>query len=305
MPRATRAIAVACIAVSSGAHATENGGTSRPPGVDTVRVGVMGPQGSLFMLSTASHYVADRFLDGSGNDRAGLSNVDFSFTAVSTRLSYVWRDVKLLGADVESRGGIVLYADGNSEFDLAAPPLHRKFSASGLGDMFLGPVMLGWKAGDFHHIGGILLFLPTGKFDAANPVSVGRNYWAASPSWFFSWFPGAQWEVSGSAFYTVTGKNDDTDYKSGRDVAFDWGIGYSPSPRWQFGANGYFYRQVTNDERAGQVVGDGNRGKAIAVGPFLRYIGQGWGLTLKWQHETEVANRAKGDRLYLQWFLRL
>lgn len=305
MPRAGPAIALACLISSGGAHATENGGTSRPPGVDTVRVGFMPPQGSLVLLSTASHYAADRFVDGSGNDRAGISNVDFSFTAVSTRLSYVWRDVKLLGADVESRGGMVLYADGNSEFDLQAPPLHRKFSASGLGDAFLGPLMLGWKAGDFHHIGGILLFLPTGKFDPANPVSVSRNYLAASPAWFFSWLPTTKWEVSGSAFYTVNDKNDDTDYKSGRDAALDWGIGYSPAPGWQLGANGYFYRQVTNDERSGQVVGDGNRGKAIAMGPFLRYAGKGWGLTFKWQHETEVANRAKGNRFYLQWFLGL
>jgi hypothetical protein len=65
------------------------------------------------------------------------------------------------------------------------------------------------------------------------------------------------------------------------------------------------YGQLTDDKQAGQVVGDGNRGKAIAIGPFLRYSGRGWGVALKWQHETEVANRAKGDRLYLQVFLRL
>ena len=57
--------------------------------------------------------------------------------------------------------------------------------------------------------------------------------------------------------------------------------------------------------QAGQVVGDGNRGKAIAIGPFVRYYGKGWGITFKWQHETEVANRAKGERFYLQAMVRL
>jgi hypothetical protein len=308
MRRSASAVTLALVlAAPPAATGTENGGTSRPPGVDTVRVGFMPPPGSLFMLSTAAHYTADRFLDGSGNDRPGISNVDFSFSAVSTRLGYVWPGVNLLGADVETRGGIVLYAHGKSDFDLQLPTgrVHRSFSAEGLGDMFLAPVLLGWHQGDFHHIAGLLVFVPTGDFDRANPVSVGRNYWGAAPSWYFTWLPGPPWEVSGSAFYTVNGTNDDTNYKSGREAAFDWGIGYSPSPGWQLGASGYFYRQVTNDVQNGQVFGDGNRGKAIAVGPFLRFFGKGWGLTFKWQHETEVANRAKGERFFLQAMIQL
>lgn len=308
MRRTAHATVLACaLATATTALATENGGSSRPPGVDTVRVGVLPPAGSIFMLSTASYYSADRFLDGSGNDRPGISSVDFSFAGVSTRLSYVWPGVELLGAKAETRGGIVLYADGQSDFDLQLPSgrVHRSSSASGLGDMFLGPLMLGWQSGNFHHIAGVLLFVPTGDFDRTVPVSVGRNYWGAAPSWYFSWFPSEPWEVSGSAFYHVNGKNDDTDYRSGREAAFDWGIGYSPAPGWQFGANGYFYRQVTNDEQGGHVVGDGNRGKAIAIGPFLRYYGKGWGATFKWQHETEIANRAKGERFYLQVMVRL
>jgi hypothetical protein len=49
-------------------------------------------------------------------------------------------------------------------------PSYREFARTGGGIV---------EAGNIH---------TTSKFDRANPVSVGRNYWAASPAWFYSWF---------------------------------------------------------------------------------------------------------------------
>lgn len=307
MQRAAHATLACALASGTVALATENGGTSRPPGVDTVRVGVMPPPGTMAALTTVSHYSADSFVDGSGNPRAGIFKMDLDFSAVATRLQYTWPELQLMGANVETRAGMALYARGSLALGVQTPAgaMHSDFESSGVGDMFVGPLMLGWRTGNFHHIAGMLVFVPTGKFDRAIPPSVGRNYWAASPAWFFTWFPGDEWELSGSLFYNVNRENPDTGYRSGREASYDWGIGYTPSRGWQFGANGFFYRQVSNDEQAGQVVGDGNRGKAIGIGPFLRFFGDGWGTTFKWQRETEVANRAKGDRFYLQVFMRL
>ena len=50
------------------------------------------------------------------------------------------------------------------------------------------------------------------------------------------------------------------------------------------------------------VVGDGNRGQAVAFGPALRWHphDKPYGITLKWQHEELVENRASGDRILLQ-----
>lgn len=293
------------VAASGGAFATEGGGTSKPPGVDTARVGIMPPPG-LFFTGTASRYTADRFLDGSGRERAGISNVDLDVHAVSMRLQYVWPGIKVWGADVETRGGVAA-AKSKLAFDIQTPGgrIRRQSASSGLGDAFFAPVLLGWHGERFHQVAGALAFLPIGKFDAANAASIGRGYAAFSPAYFFTWLPDEALEVSGSLFYLVNRENRDTAYRSGQEASIDYGLGYTPRPGMQFGLNGYAYRQVTDDEQAGRRVGDGNRGQALAIGPFLRFYGQGWGVTLKWQHETKVENRADGNRLYLQVAIKL
>jgi hypothetical protein len=60
----------------------------------------------------------------------------------------------------------------------------------------------------------------------------------------------------------------------------------------------YVYKQVTDNEDGGKVAfNGGNRGRAVAVGPFVRYRpSRDWGVTVSWQPEFLVENRASGNR---------
>ena len=307
MRHITRATVLAgALAASSAVLATEGGGSIKPPGLDTILSGVMLPPG-LFLTSTTSAYNADRLLDGSGRDRAGISNVDVRARVLSARVTYVWPGVQVWGADVETRAG-ALFGDVKLARDVETPGgrVRQEASSSGQGDMFVAPVLLGWHSERFHQIAGAMLFIPTGKFDAANPASIGRGYYAASPGYFFTWLPSAPVEVSGSLFYLVNAENRDTRYRSGNEATFDYSLGYNFRPGWQLGANGYLYRQVTDDKKAGAVVGDdGTRGQAMAFGPFVRVYGRGWGVSLRWLRESGVENRAKGDRFYVAMGIKL
>jgi Protein involved in meta-pathway of phenol degradation len=52
----------------------------------------------------------------------------------------------------------------------------------------------------------------------------------------------------------------------------------------------------------GQVVGEGNKGQVVTIGPFIRYHqSPDWGAILKWQAETAVENQAQGNRFILQF----
>lgn len=78
------------------------------------------------------------------------------------------------------------------------------------------------------------------------------------------------------------------------------------TPAWQVGANGYLYKQVTDDKLNGVTVAGGNRGQVAAIGPFVRYHpSRDWGVTLKLQHEGMVENRTAGTRVFLQFALKL
>ena len=73
-------------------------------------------------------------------------------------------------------------------------------------------------------------------------------------------------------------------------------------PFTRLGFSGYIYKQLTDDRLNGVAVAGGNRGQALAIGPSLRYrYSKDFGITLKWQTEFNVENRAIGNRFYVQF----
>ena len=290
------------------ARATEGGGSSKVLGVETIRSGVMGDPGSLGMAIVAGHYTAHKTHDGAGNPRPGISNFDLSFIVVGVRMAYVWKDVKLWGADIDTRVAYALYVKPDLSFDVATPggSMHRAGSASGTGDALIAPVSLGWHSDAYHQIASVEIYVPAGRFDATKLVNQSRGYYSVAPVYRFTWLPTGALEVSGNLVHLYNFKNPDTDYTSGRELVFDYGIGYAVAPGWQTGASGYVYRQLSDDKINGTVVGDGNRGQVVAIGPFIRYHGiPNWGITFKWQIEDHAKNRAQGNRFFLHIMRRL
>lgn len=307
-PRRFAMIAVVTAVFAPGfAWSTEGGGTSKALGVDTVLAGVMPPPG-MRLTTFLAYYDADKTLDGAGNPRPGISNFSLQAEAVTLRFQYVWPGVELWGANVETRVGASVYVNARVQFDVQTPGgrVHRQSSDSGLGDMLFGPALLGWHSERFHQTAGFELFVPTGSFSTTQLANVGRGNNAIGPAYLFTWFPTDGTEVSVSSIYLYNWKNHDTNYQGGQEVSIDYGLGYALSPAWQTGLSGYFYKQVTDDRLNGQSVPGGNRGQAVAVGPFIRYHpDKDWGITFKWQWETSVENRTEGNRFFLQFALKL
>jgi hypothetical protein len=286
--------------------ATEGGGTSKALGVDTVMAGVMPPPG-LQITNFLVYYTASNTLDSSGNDRPGISNFDLSVFAETLRLRYVWPKVELFGANIETRFGFNAITDVDVSFDVQTPfgSIHLKDSTTNVGDSLVG-IILGWHGKRLHQMFGPEFFLPTGRFSSNRLTVTGRGYYAIGPSYWFSWFPIDEIEVSGALIYLINLENPETNYDSGNEISFDYNLGYFLTRDWEIGASGYIYKQVLDDEQNGRVVGDGNQGQVVAVGPALRWHphDKNYGITLKWQHEELVENRASGERFFLQFALQ-
>lgn len=295
-------LALAAAILPKSVSATEGGGTSKALGVDTVLSGRMPPPG-LNIMSFTAFYTADRTLNSDGNDVPNLTNFDLFVFAEVLRFRYVFPHVTFLGANLEARFGITLMNEIDLSFDVRTPRgmIHRQDSTSNLGDSLAG-LILGWHGEHFHQMFGPEIFLPTGQFRTTALTNTSRGYYAVGPSYWFSWFPSEQIEVSGALIYLINFENPDTNYLSGQELSFDYNLGYWITRDWELGLSGYAYKQVTDDERNGLTVGDGNRGQAVAFGPALRWHphDKNYGVTLKWQHEELIENRAKGDRFFLQ-----
>lgn len=281
--------------------ATEGGGSSYPVGVETNFSGIMLPEGANLLLYD-QHYAADHVRGDNGEDNRRIAYFRSRADVLAVRLSYVWPERRLAGATLESRLVLPL---PNLDLDLgidrgALPPLDRSGSASGIGDLTLAPLLLGWHGATLHQLTGVEVILPSGDYDLSRPVNAGRNYHQFAALYGVSWLPG-RWESSARLRYGINSRNPATDYRSGNELSFEFSAGYKFAPGWSAGLNGYLYRQLGADQQGGLRVGDGNRSAADAIGPYLAWsISKQLSLVGKLQFETAARNRAEGERFWLQ-----
>jgi hypothetical protein len=280
---------LALFLITNPAVATERGGSIYPQGPENFQAGILPPPGT-YLTNYLNYYTADRF-----NDRNGGSTIPrFRLWAVAEtlRLTHV-TPIKLFGA--------------NYAFQTLIPFVHldveageRLQSRSGIGDITLTPIILGWHAESLHWAVGADVNLPIGPYDKDDLANIGRNHVNIEPVFAISYYAPNGPELSAKFMYDFNFENPATNYRSGQEFHFDYYAGWSLG-RWSLGLNGYFYQQVTDDEVEDiRVAPDGNRGRVLAVGPALRYKLGGASLVLSWQHETLARNRPEGDKLWLK-----
>ncbi|MES2258222.1 MAG: transporter [Pseudomonadota bacterium] len=299
----TAAIAALLLACAGTANATEGGGNSYALGVETNYAGLMFPDG-LHMLAYYAHYNGMHSMDNAGNDSTKLAYFHSEVNSVALRVTYVWPGIKWLGASVETRAALPVPTI-DLKLGIARPPalgtLDKSGGETGIGDLQLAPILLGWHDGALHQTAGIEGFLPTAHYDAAENVNIGRNYRQIAPIYALTWLPGAS-QYSLKLRYARNGTNHDTGYRSGDELSVEFSAGTALAPGLSAGVNGYLYRQTTDDKLKGLVVnGNGNRGRVAALGPYLSYSATPKvTFILKLQPEFSARNRSQGTRLWLQ-----
>jgi hypothetical protein len=285
-------------------YATEGGGNNYPVGVNTLLSGVQPAPGNHIYVYL-EEYEATMLEGNNGNPSGSVSDFSLHAQAAAFRLSHVWQDVTFLGATLETRSNIP-FVDLDLHFDAHTPKgtVYKSGTATGLSDLTVGPLFLGWHLGNLHQELGLEFFLPTGSYDASRLVNPGRHYYSMQPNYAITWIPVPSVEFSARALYSVNSVNHVTDYHSGNEFIVDYNAGFRFTPMWQVGASGYFYRQLTDDTQYGQSVdGNGNRGQVFAVGPAIAYGTHKFSVALKYQREMMVRNRPEGNRIWLQMYM--
>jgi hypothetical protein len=301
--RNVSAVVVALLTATT-VMATEGGGSQYAIGVETNFSGLMLPEG-FHQFIYYSHYDAKHSKDNSGNDNPRLAYFKVRSDAIATRLSYVWSNVKFLGANVETRAAIAI-PTLNVSLGIARPsplkPLDRSGTQTGLGDLSLAPVLLGWHSPTFHQTAGSEFFLPVGNYDVLEPVNTGRNYYSIAPFYAVTWFPSKGIDVSSKVRVGFNGKNKDTNYRSGNELTVEFSGSVRVNESLALGLSGYVYQQISDDKQNGvSVNGNGNRGRVQAIGPSLTYnFTPQFAVIAKLQQEFNAVNRPQGTRLWLQ-----
>ena len=283
------------------AHATEDGGSQHPLGVATILQGVAPTPPGFNIINDDVFYNSDRV----NNSRGAKAVPNFHVDVMASVLRLDYSLDEPIGGIRFGAKLIMPFPRVNLTIGSGAGALHQE--KAGLGDIAVVPLVAGWEfetpVGHLNQSGEFGIVLPTGSFQATDAVNLGRNYTAFGFSQGNSLFPTKDTHIGFVTNYIIGNKNPATNYQSGDEFILDWSMGYEITRDFAVDISGYYYKQITNDYRAGVLVnGDGNKGQAVGIGPQIRFKFHPGAISFKWHTEIAVQNRAQGNRFWVQFY---
>jgi hypothetical protein len=182
---------------------------------------------------------------------------------------------------------------------------------TGVGDIVVNPMVLGWHGSHWHAAASVDFILPTGFYDVNDPrVSIGAHYYSFDHLVAVSYMPKRGWEGSLKLMYNIKTINPATNYHSGQELHADYAAGKHVKSG-MIGATGYALKQTTDDTVNGQIVpaapglwDAGRKGQVFAIGPSAGYTNRHHVTFMtQWQHETLVRNRFGGDKFWFKMII--
>lgn len=178
-------------------------------------------------------------------------------------------------------------------------------NTGGLGDLNVGP-FLQWdpimgKNGPvmFNRI-ELTAILPTGNYEASDPLNAGSNFYSFNPYWSATWLPAKKCEVSWRLHYLWNSENDDTNLQPGQAVHLNLATSYEVLKGLRLGFNGYFFKQITDSE-VNDVKQPGKE-QVLGLGPGLLYsFSKDNHLFANAYFETAGESRTEGQRYVIRW----
>ncbi|MGK5078704.1 SphA family protein [Janthinobacterium sp. HLX7-2] len=292
------AAVIAGAALCGQAAATEGGGSIYPNGVENFLVGAMPPPG-FYPLVYATSYHATELRDDRGNDiAAAIGGFKADVAGVIPRFIWVTGQ-KVLGGQLAVHAIVPLL---NVDVRVGA----NRSRNTGIGDINLAAALGYHVSPELHYVVALETNAPTGRYDRSDVANIGRNYWNIEPLIAVSYIQPKGLNADIKLMYDYNFRNNDTDYKSGQELHADYALGWGLGKGFVAGVSGYIYRQITDDKVAGHAVAGGNRGRAFAIGPSLRYQNdKGWMFTAKYEKQYDVRNRSSGGAFWIKTLIAL
>lgn len=276
---------IACAAV-----ATENGASVYPVGVETVLPGMTPGPGGTMLYEFSVFYTANQTDNSLGKSAA--PEFKLRVQADAFKIVHNW-NVHILGGMLNSNIAVPLVFQ-----ELHIPPgKYEKFS---IGNVDVGVFQIGYhrKALHWYYEGDV--WLPGTAFSKNDVLNIGQHNFAAGPVGGFTYMAHRR-ELSSKLVYIINFNDVTTRYRGGNEFNWEYDGMHQVTRAIALGANGYWYKQTTNDLQNGLIVGDGNRGRDLAIGPEVRvHVGEREGFALKFLHDTLVQNKPRGNAYWFQ-----
>lgn len=241
---AAAALAVA-LSASAGGHYV--------PGVEGIQGASVPPPGTYYLGYLVDYNIEQLKSPGTSNDIPG-SNTG---TVVALANRVVWiSNTKFLGADFGMETIIPVLG---TSLTFNTPGISD--TQTGLGDIYLGPVVLGWHGANWDAVAAAGFWLDNAS--SSTPAAPGKGYKSTMLTGGATYYFDAAKQISGSALMRFeTNSEKSNGFKPGNQVTVEWGIGKVMGPV-QVGVVGYDQMQVSNDSGPGA---SGNSSSRHAIG---------------------------------------
>lgn len=236
MNRIANAAALALLVATTGAQADGH----YVPGVEGLQAPSVPPEGVYYLGYLVNYNINSLRAPGSSEDVPGRNKG--TVTALANRLVWVTKH-KFLGADygVETiipvmRTSLTFNGAGVSD------------SSSGVGDIYLGPVVLGWHGPQWDAVAAAGLWLDNAS--SSNPAAPGKGFKSTMLTGGLTYYFDGAKTISGSALarYEINTKKDG--FRPGQQLTVEWGLGKSFGA-FSAGMVGYSQWQTTKDKGVG------------------------------------------------------
>ena len=214
------------------------------PGDFGLQSGSQAPPGLYLIAPLYVRYDSDTLRNGLGN--ALPAETEINVNAYVFGVTWV-SNAKVLGANYSFQ--FYLPFTNNA---LEAPILGIEQSTdTGLTDLYVQPINLGWHTKNADFIAGLGIFAPTGRYESGADDNLGLGMWSfelfGGATFFFD--EAKSWHVATTAFYeTHTGK-EGSDVRVGDILTFEGGLGKSfKQGMWNVGLAYYAQFKVTDDD---------------------------------------------------------
>jgi len=284
------------VSMSLVALATENGASVYPAGVETVAPGMMAPPGSTLFLEFNDFYMANGLANSKGQSE--VPGFHLRVGAWAPKIEHNW-GIHVLGGTLVSSAAIPFLYE-----TLTVPGAAGSRMGFGNADIEFAAVSYAKRSWHWWYS---VDFLPPGLGYTKNALlNIGQHNLAYAPSSAFTYLPHhGRLELSSKYQYIINGVDSATNYRSGHESLWEYDGMLKIGKRLFIGGNGFWYRQMTNDIQNGLIVGDGNRGRDLAIGPEIKYHIGKCALIAKYEKDTLVENRPIGNSFWVQFGMPL